>query len=72
MERKFSDLVKLHDQLQVQRTKDLLKFPLVDAIATMPLSTNPCCEHASLLEENAQLKAQLEKGLATCIQGEKP
>ena len=26
---------------------------------------------ASLIEENTRLKAQLEKGLATCIQGEK-
>ena len=34
-------------------------------------STNPCCEHVHLVEENAKLKDQLEKGLVTCIQGEK-
>src|SRR5664279_1459488 len=34
-------------------------------------ATNPLCDKASLIEENTRLKAQLEKGLATCIQGEK-
>ena len=34
-------------------------------------ATNPCCEHVHLVEENAQLKEQLKKGLVTCIQGEK-
>ena len=34
-------------------------------------STNPLCVKASLIEENTRLKAQLEKGLASCIQGEK-
>ena len=34
-------------------------------------ATNPSCLKASLIEENTRLKAQLEKGLATCIQGEK-
>ena len=34
-------------------------------------STNPCCEHAPLIEENSRLKAQLEMGLVSCIQGEK-
>jgi hypothetical protein len=34
-------------------------------------TTNPLCVKASLIEENTRLKAQLEKGLATCIQGEK-
>jgi hypothetical protein len=34
-------------------------------------ATNPCCEHVHLVEENAKLKEQLEKGLVTCIQGEK-
>ena len=34
-------------------------------------ATNPLCVKASLIEENFRLKAQLEKGLATCIQGEK-
>ena len=30
-----------------------------------------CCEHANLVEENAKLKSQLEKGIMTCAQGEK-
>ena len=34
-------------------------------------ATNPCCEHVHLVEDNAKLKEQLEKGLVTCIQGEK-
>ena len=34
-------------------------------------ATNPCCEHVHLVEENAKLKDQLEKGLVTFIQGEK-
>ena len=34
-------------------------------------ATNPCCEHVHLVEENDELKKQLEKGLVTCIQGEK-
>ena len=34
-------------------------------------ATNLCCEHVHLVEENAKLKEQLEKGLVSCIQGEK-
>ena len=34
-------------------------------------ATNPCCEHVHLVEENAKLKEQLEKGLVSCIQGKK-
>ena len=34
-------------------------------------ATNPCCEHVHLVEENHKLKEQLEKGLVSCIQGEK-
>ena len=29
------------------------------------------CEHGDLIEENKRLKAAVEKGLATCIQGKK-
>ena len=50
-------------------TKEKATFPhmvLIDVNAT-----NPCCEHVHLVEENAKLKEQLEKGLVTCIQGEK-
>ena len=34
-------------------------------------ATNSLCVKASLVEENTRFKAQFEKGLATCIQGEK-
>jgi hypothetical protein len=34
-------------------------------------ASNILCDQASLLEENKKLKAQLEKGLISCIQGEK-
>ena len=36
-----------------------------------PSSSNPCCEHVPLIKENTRLKAQLENGLVSCIQGEK-
>jgi hypothetical protein len=34
-------------------------------------ATNPCCEHAHLIEENTKLKEQLEKRIVSCIGGEK-
>jgi hypothetical protein len=37
----------------------------------VPSSSNPCCDHEKLVEENAKLKAQLEKELAAHTQGEK-
>ena len=57
LESKFFDLSKSHAQLQVQHSKELLEFPKCDAL-NMILPTNPCCDHASLVEENARLKAQ--------------
>ena len=59
-------LKESHDQLQVKLTKEKATFPHMVLIAT-----NPCCEHIHLVEENAKLKEQLEKGLVSCIQGEK-
>ena len=59
-----------HAQLQVKLTKEIATcspFVLIHNIH----ATNPCCEHAHLVEENAKLKEQLEKGLVTCIQGDK-
>src|SRR4051812_28406933 len=49
--------------------KRLILSPII--MVEKPSSTNPCCEHVSLIEENAGLKEQLEKGLVSCIQGEK-
>jgi len=34
-------------------------------------ATNPCCGHVHLVDENVKLKELLEKGLVSCIQGEK-
>ena len=40
-------------------------MPLIN----VPCSTNICCEHGDLIEENAKLKATIEKVLVSCIQG---
>jgi hypothetical protein len=37
----------------------------------VPSSSNLCCDHANLIEENSRFKAKLAKGLITCIQWEK-
>ena len=51
-------------------TKEKATFPHMVLIDNAN-ATNPCCEHIHLVEENAKLKEQLERGLATCIQGKK-
>ena len=64
-----ASLKESHDQLQVKLTKEISTCPpfvLIDNAC----ATNPCCEHVHLVEENAKLKEQLEKGLVSCIQGE--
>ena len=65
-----ASLKESHDQLQVKLTKEKATFPHMVLIDNAN-ATNPCCEHVHLVEENAKLKVQLEKGLVTCIQGEK-
>jgi hypothetical protein len=40
-------------------------------VIEVPCSSNPICDHSDIIEENIRLKAELAKGLATCIQGEK-
>jgi hypothetical protein len=40
-------------------------------VIEVPSSSNPICDHSDIIEENNRLKAELAKGLATCIQGEK-
>ena len=65
-----ASLKESHDQLQVKLTKEKAIFPHVVLIDNAN-ATNPCCEHVHLVEENAKLKEQLEKGLVSCIQGEK-
>ena len=59
-----------HAQLQVKLTKEKATFPHMVLIGNAN-ATNPCCEHVHLVEENAKLKEQLEKGLLSCIQGDK-
>jgi hypothetical protein len=39
-------------------------------VIEVPCSSNPICGHSDTIEENIRLKAELAKGLATCIQGE--
>ena len=65
-----ASLKESHDQLQVKLTKEKATFPHMVLIDNAN-ATNPCCEHVHLVEENAKLKEQLEKGLVSCIQGEK-
>ena len=65
-----ASLKESHDQLQVKLTKEKVTFPHMVLIDNAN-ATNPCCEHVHLVEMNANLKVQLEKGLASCIQGEK-
>ena len=65
-----ASLKESHDQLQVSLTKEKATFPHMILIDNAN-ATNPCCEHVHLVEENAKLKEQLEKGLVSCIQGEK-
>ena len=65
-----ASLKEYRDQLQVKLTKEKATFPRMMLIDNAN-ATNPCCEHVHLVEENAKLKEQLEKGLVSCIQGEK-
>ena len=65
-----ASLKESHDQLQVMLTKEKATFPHMVLIDNAN-ATNPCCEHVHLVEENAKLKEHLEKGLVSCIQGEK-
>ena len=65
-----ASLKESHDQLQVKLTKEKATFPRMMLIDNAN-ATNPCCENVHLVDENAKLKVQLEKGLVSCIQGEK-
>jgi hypothetical protein len=70
LEGKFSSLTKIREQLQIQLTIEQSKVPLMQVIE-VPCSSNPICDHSDIIKENIRLKAELAKGLATCIQGEK-
>src|SRR3954464_8014871 len=63
-------LKKAHEETSIKLTKEINTFSPILMIEK-PSPINPCCEHIPLIEENARLKAQLEKGLVSCIQGEK-
>ena len=54
-------LLESHDQLQIQLTKEQSKSSLIKFV-DVPSSSNPCCDHANLVEENNKLKDQLAKG----------
>jgi chromosome segregation ATPase len=70
LESKFSSLTKIREQLQIQLTIEQSKVPPMQVIE-VPCSSNPICDRSNIIEENIRLKADLAKGLATCIQGEK-
>src|SRR3954470_3304729 len=63
-------LKKAHEETTIKLTKEINTFSPILMIEK-PSSINSCCDHVPLVEENARLKAQLEKGLVSCIQGEK-
>lgn len=65
-----ASLKESHVQLQVKLIKEIATCsPCV--LIDNAHATKPCCEHVLLMEENAKLKEQLEKGLVTRIQGQK-
>src|SRR5664279_4360392 len=63
-------LSESHDNLQAKELLNHLSNITKDSNVNA-CATNPLCDKASLIEENTRLKAQLGKGLATFIQGEK-
>jgi len=70
LESKLSILTKSCEQLRTQLTIEEVKASQLKMIEASCLS-NPSCDHASIVEENVRLKAELAKGLVSCIQGEK-
>jgi hypothetical protein len=67
LESKFSG--KSYEQLETQLTIEQSKCPDMKSLEVhVPCSSNPCCDHEKLVAENAKLKAQLEKELATLAQ----
>jgi hypothetical protein len=68
---KLTTLRTTYDQLHASHMKTL-GTPISPIIVDLnAYASNILCDQASLLEENKKLKAQLEKGLISCIQGEK-
>jgi len=63
-------LKKSNHELQKEVTKEKSRLPIMPIIE-VPCSTNSICEHGDLIEENKRLKEALDKGLVSCIQGEK-
>jgi hypothetical protein len=70
LEGKLSSLTKIREQLQTQLTIKQSKVPPMQVIE-VPCSSNSICDYSDIIEENNRLKAELAKGLGTCIQGEK-
>ena len=57
-----ASLKESHDQLQVKLSEEKTTFPHT-VLMDNANATNPCWEHVHLVEENAKLKEQLEKGI---------
>ena len=70
LESKLSMVTKSCEQLRTQLTLEEVKASQLKLLEKSGLS-NPSCDHANIIEENVRLKAELAKGIASCIQGEK-
>ena len=68
----FEQLEEAHKALssELKALKESHDIPQNKDINTNACVTNPLCVKTSLIMENNRLKAQLEKGLVSCIQGE--
>ena len=71
LKKELANLRKNYDQLHASHMKTLATPSSPIIVDLNPCATNILCDQASLIEENKKLKAQLEKGLISCIQGEK-
>lgn len=69
----FEQLEKTHKALssELKALKESHDISQKKNINDNACATNPLCVKALLIEENNRLKTQLEKGLVSCIQGEK-
>jgi hypothetical protein len=64
-------LSKSHEQLQATHKEVLGESTSPINVENITCATNVSCDQASLIEENAKLKSQLEKDRLTITQGEK-
>ena len=70
-EEKLTVLTKSFEALKVTYLDTLAKAYSSPIINVDTCTTNPSSELTSILEENCTLRAQLDRGLMTCAQGQK-